>query len=288
VFCKVDSWLTGRRLVSLPFSDHCEPLVNESIDPSVFISAFNLVLLQEKLGYIEIRPKSVLELGNSVPTSVSAHCLHEVDLRPNLDSIFRNCHKDSTQRKILRAEREGLTYENGRSGALLKAFYHLLVITRRRHRLPPQPRRWFENLVDCCGDALQIRVAFKDKRPIAAILTMVHRDTVTYKYGCSDVTFNNLGGTHLLLWRTILEAKNSGLRVLDLGRSEYENIGLLTFKDRWGAERSELRYSRIAASTKHNRTVVSRWSVRMIRRIVSGLPAPILPTVGNLLYRHIG
>src|SRR4249920_2949505 len=27
VFCKVKSWITGRRLVSLPFSDHCEPLV---------------------------------------------------------------------------------------------------------------------------------------------------------------------------------------------------------------------------------------------------------------------
>src|SRR5262245_20006552 len=27
VFCRVESWLTGRRLVSLPFSDHCAPLV---------------------------------------------------------------------------------------------------------------------------------------------------------------------------------------------------------------------------------------------------------------------
>src|SRR5215467_14482639 len=26
VFCRIESWLTGRRLVSLPFSDHCEPL----------------------------------------------------------------------------------------------------------------------------------------------------------------------------------------------------------------------------------------------------------------------
>src|SRR5271166_5866777 len=25
VACRVESWLTGRRLVSLPFSDHCEP-----------------------------------------------------------------------------------------------------------------------------------------------------------------------------------------------------------------------------------------------------------------------
>ena len=32
VFCRVNSWLTGQRLVSLPFSDHCEPLVNNSVE----------------------------------------------------------------------------------------------------------------------------------------------------------------------------------------------------------------------------------------------------------------
>ena len=29
LFCDIRSWLTGRRLVSLPFSDHCEPLVDD-------------------------------------------------------------------------------------------------------------------------------------------------------------------------------------------------------------------------------------------------------------------
>src|ERR1035438_9024202 len=31
-FCHVDSWLTGRRLVSVPFSDHCDPLVSGTAD----------------------------------------------------------------------------------------------------------------------------------------------------------------------------------------------------------------------------------------------------------------
>ena len=29
LFCRVRSWVTGRRLVSLPFSDHCQPLVEQ-------------------------------------------------------------------------------------------------------------------------------------------------------------------------------------------------------------------------------------------------------------------
>src|SRR5215213_892093 len=32
VLCEVRSWLTGRRLVSIPFADHCEPLVAEPRD----------------------------------------------------------------------------------------------------------------------------------------------------------------------------------------------------------------------------------------------------------------
>src|SRR5687767_11913377 len=35
VFCEIQSWLTGSRLVSLPFSDHCDPLLN---DPDQFAS----------------------------------------------------------------------------------------------------------------------------------------------------------------------------------------------------------------------------------------------------------
>src|SRR2546428_12575093 len=39
VFCQVNSWLTGSRLVSLPFSDHCDPLVESPDDLEVLLSA---------------------------------------------------------------------------------------------------------------------------------------------------------------------------------------------------------------------------------------------------------
>src|ERR1700683_255821 len=32
LFCRVNSWLTGRRFVSLSFSDHCAPLVSNSTE----------------------------------------------------------------------------------------------------------------------------------------------------------------------------------------------------------------------------------------------------------------
>jgi len=289
VFCRVASWITGQRLISLPFSDHCEPLLNRSTDELAFVSELEQTLQREKLRYIEIRPRQALLGTTSLCHSTQRYCFHQVDLRPDLTTLFANCHKSSTQRKILRAEREGLICETGQSAALLDAFWNLHIITRRRHLVPPQPKSWFRNLIDCFGDALQIRVAYKDKLPVASILTLRHKDALVYKYGCSDARLNNLGGTQLLFWRSIQEGKRDGLRIFDLGRSECDNTGLITFKDRWGSARSTLTYARFSLSPPSDRfgRGVAAWAGRIARGMVPCLPDRILSLVGSALYRHI-
>ncbi|MFY9725043.1 MAG: GNAT family N-acetyltransferase [Bryobacteraceae bacterium] len=288
VFCRVASWITGRRLISLPFSDHCEPLVNNASDEHLFVSALELILRREKLRYIEIRAPQPLAGRTSLCHSTQSYCFHQIDLRPDLATLFGNCHKSSTQRKILRAEREGLSCETGPSQELVDAFWNLLLITRRRHQTPPQPKSWFCNLINCFGDALQIRVAFKDKQAVASILTLRHKDTLVYKYGCSDTRFNNLGGTQLLLWRSIQEGKRDGLRVFDLGRSDCDNMGLITFKDRWGSARSTLTYARFSLAPPSDMLGrhVTEWAGRIAREVVSCLPDRILRMAGSALYRH--
>jgi len=289
VLCRVASWVTGRRLVSLPFSDHCEPLSTTVVDEQAFVWAIEQTLLRERLRYIELRATQNLTGATGLCRSTQSYCFHTLDLRPDLDTLFRNCHKSSTQRKILRAEQEGLVCETGRSGALLDAFCDLLLITRRRHRVPPQPKAWFRNLIGCLRDSLQIRVAFKDKRPVAAILTLRHKDTLVYKYGCSDTRYNNLGGTQLLFWRSIQEAKRDGVRLFDLGRSDSENAGLITFKDRLGGTRSILTYVRYSASPQPTPLACNarEWAGRIAKAVVPCLPDRLLRMVGSALYRHI-
>ena len=290
VFCRVTSWLTGRRLVSLPFSDHCEPLMATAEDEQLFASTIEQALHREKLRYAEIRATGGdLFATSRVSRSTRAYCFHRLDLRPDLTTLFRNCHKSSTQRKILRAEREGLTCEIGRSESLLNAFWVLLLMTRRRHRIPPQPQDWFRNLIACFGEALQIRVAFKDKRPVAAILTLRHKDTIVYKYGCSDARCNTLGGTQLLFWKAIQDARRDGLHVFDLGRTECDNAGLITFKDRLGSARSLLTYARFSLSPPSDMfgTNAAKWAGRIAKGMVPYLPDRILEMIGSALYRHV-
>jgi CelD/BcsL family acetyltransferase involved in cellulose biosynthesis len=289
---RVSSWITGNRLVSLPFSDHCDPLIDSDAEEQAIFKAVERDAFEQGMRYIEMRPLHPLcGSPGGLYRSDYAYTFHEIDLRPDLDTLLRGCHKDSTQRKISRAHREGLRYEEGRSKVFLDRFYDLLMITRRRHQVPPQPRKWFENLIDCFGDALKIRLAWKDQQPLAAILTLRHKDCLVYKYGCSDAQFNNLGGMHLLFWRSIQEAKQEGATVFDLGRSECENKGLITFKDRWGARRFELLYSRFVKSP-HSRDSFrfggDQSAYGFGKRVFAHLPDSVQCSIGNLLYRHIG
>jgi CelD/BcsL family acetyltransferase involved in cellulose biosynthesis len=290
-FCHVDSWLTGRRLVSVPFSDHCDPLVSDTADLAELCSRLIGGDGSKRPGYVEIRPVRALQNPAEPWESTSRYCLHILDLSPDLATLFRNCHKDSTQRKVRRAERERLTCEFGRSEALLSAFYSLLILTRRRHEIPPQPLAWFRNLIDCFGEALTIRVASKNGQPVAAILTLRHKETLVYKYGCSDERLSNLGGTHLLFWHTIEEAKAENILRFDLGRSDIANEGLITFKNRWGAVAQSLVYSRLSRSVRppaNSVTSMGNWARDFGKRILPHLPDTIFTTVGKALYRHIG
>jgi hypothetical protein len=286
VFCRVSSWLTGRRMVCLPFADHCEPLVEGPEDWNEFSKFLPALIARENCQYVEIRPlRSDLVTGPGLDKGRSFF-LHVLDLRPTLEDLFRGFHKDSTQRKIRRADREALGYEQGRSEVLLNKFYRLLLLTRRRHKLPPHPIEWFRNLIACLGDRLTIRVASHQGRPVASILTLSYRETLVYKYGCSDASSHNLGAMQFLFWKAIQEAKEGSFQKFDLGRSDLDNAGLITFKERWGATRSTLTYVRCSA--RRLRSITDGYGMRLAKEVFARMPDGLLTTAGKLLYRHIG
>jgi lipid II:glycine glycyltransferase (peptidoglycan interpeptide bridge formation enzyme) len=236
--------------------------------------------------YAEIRPRSASFDGQPGFGAATEFALHTLDLSPSLEELFRRFHRDCVQRKIRRAEREALVVEAGKPESLLNEFYQLLLLTRRRLNLPPHPLPWFQNLIDTLGENLEISVARKDGRPVAGMLTLRYRDTLVYKYGCSDARQNRLGGAHLLFWRAIREAKERGLREMDFGRSDCDDPGLIAFKDRWGCARSRLRYWRSpAACAADSRRA---WPERVGRPVLAYVPAPLLPTIGKLVTRHLG
>ena len=125
VFCQIESWITGRRLVSLPFSDHCDPLVDTNVDTKedsngesnedrdLLAAALEREFELERWSYFELRPLQSLALDTALRHTEVTYAFHVLDLAPPIDVIYANFHKSSTERKIRRAARENLVYREG-------------------------------------------------------------------------------------------------------------------------------------------------------------------------------
>ncbi|HTX37538.1 MAG TPA: GNAT family N-acetyltransferase [Bryobacteraceae bacterium] len=281
VFCRVRSWATGPRLVSVPFSDHCFPLVETAEQFACLLSRLKGECDHGGQRHLEIRASGAVP-GGMVDSA--SFCLHRLDLRPSLGELFRAFHESCIRRKIARAQREHISYEEGVSQELLHKFYQLTVLTRRRHQVPPQPLSWFRNLLACMGDKVKIRLASYEGEAVAAILTLRYKSTMTYKYGCSDSRFHRLGPMQLLMWKAIQEAKDGGLLGFDMGRTDWNNHGLMAFKDRWGGTRSTLTYLRYPAASVRR---PEHLPVRLANLLFTWSPNRLLTAAGNILYRHI-
>lgn len=285
VFCEVRSGFTGTRLISLPFSDHAQPLLKEGGEAVELLQWMEAACTHGQWKYIELRPTGWETDPGSQLVATESFWLHTLDLTPSPEKLFRNMHKSCFQRRIRHAEHEHLVYERSATDRLIDDFYSLLQITRRRHGLLPQPREWFQNLMIGMNPNAEIRMVRKDGIPVAAILTLRHRGTVVFKYGCSDERFNHLAGMPLLLWRLIEESKFEGLEHVDLGRTEIANLGLAEFKDRTGATRTKMSYLRYPKSERTSGVQLSHLGGE--RQLLKFLPRVVATTMGRLVYRHI-
>ena len=289
-FCWVKSWLTGSRLVSVPFSDHCQPLFDASDEGCSLAVFLPRLVEQERCDYVEVRlltPEVLRPTQNGLARSAT-FLHHALDLRPPLPVLFDRLHKSCFQRRIRRGEKEGLTYSEGRSDSFLRQFYSLLVLTRRRHGMPPQPLSWFRNLLDGFGDAIKIRVASRNSRPIASMLTLQYKTTLVYKYGCSDATFHSFGTMPFLFWQTIQRAKDEGAVTFDLGRSDADAAGLITFKNHLGAAATPLTYYRCPPISATPTALSRAAQHHQVSAVFAHLPSLLLRAAANILYRHIG
>ncbi|HVZ83087.1 MAG TPA: GNAT family N-acetyltransferase [Terracidiphilus sp.] len=285
VLCEVHSWLTGRRIVSLPFSDHCEPLFDSEASSAVIGEEFHRAVKKGKWKYVEVRPQSEMAAfagSAEQPPSV----LHLLDISPPSEEIYKRAHKTCIRNAVKRADRAGIRYESGNSEQLLGIFYRLLIQTRRRHLVPPQPFEWFQNLSACLGNSLKVYIAYYNDQPVAGGVMIYHKKTVVFKYSASDESQSSLGGGVFLAWHAILEAKDAGLVCMDFGRTDLDNPGLIAYKERWGVKSSRLAYLRW--SRQQNRHEASERSSGLLKRLVAVMPDSVLEATGRILYRHVG
>jgi hypothetical protein len=280
---EVNSWLTGRRGVALPFTDGCEPLYSDAASIRNLIQA--ALEFGKTRGWKSVECRGGRELFCEAPASLSFYG-HSVDLEENEDRMFARL-ESSVRRAIRKAEKSGVTVTVSRSLETMKVFYSLQCKTRRKHGLPPQPFAFFRNIHEhILSKNLGVIVsAGCQGRPVAASVYFQLGGRAVYKYGASDEAFQHLRGANLVMWEAVKWHARQGAKTLHLGRTSIGNEGLRRFKLGWGAGEQKIEY--VKYDLRNSRFVTDAdESTGWYNRLFNVLPIGLSRLISAVLYRH--
>lgn len=278
---EVASPFTGRGLISLPFTDHCPPLAEDEA---------SLIQLGAGLQrWSATLPRHRVEVRTALPEWVGfsravAGVRHVLALESDSTAILERL-SSPVARALRKAKREGLEVRIDASPQAVRHFYRLHWATRRRQGVPVQPKRFFDAL---STDILQpgygfVALAWFQGEPIAGAVFLAWNRTLIYKFGASDKRHLSLRANNLVMWAGIEWGCKMGYASLDLGKTDLDNQGLRTYKNRWTATELPLEYSyrgQVRSAGQHSKLQgvmgkVIRWSPPLVCR-----------ALGELLYAH--
>jgi CelD/BcsL family acetyltransferase involved in cellulose biosynthesis len=282
---RVESRLTGRRLVALPFSDHCAPLVaDDAPAPAPAALAAGLDDLRRTAG-MRLEVRGTGGVLAAAPAGARFH-RHVLTLEGDVGSVERRFRKPQVLRGARRAVREGLHAERRTDVDALASFYRLHVATRARLGVPTQARRFILRFAELfragLGFVLMVR---RGQQPVAAAVFLTYRGVLTYKYGASDARFLTARPNNLLFLEAIRWGCENGMRALDFGRTDWGHESLRAFKLAWGSEEQQLRYRVLGDEPRRGR---GDGLERALGNVLRRSPPVVSRVVGELLYRHVG
>jgi CelD/BcsL family acetyltransferase involved in cellulose biosynthesis len=283
-FARIRSMLTGRRLVALPFTDACPPLIAAGAPPSAREELEAAVRAEQEGAGVEFEVRDWLpRLGGA---SGERFYDHSLDLGPDPAAVEAGFSKSQVKRGIKKAVREGVTIERTTEVRALDEFYRLHVETRRHQGVPTQPRRFIRRFEELFAEGLGfVLLARWQGKPISAAVFLAFNGTLIYKYGASAREHLPKRPNNLLFSEAIRWGCLNGMSRLDFGRTDVDNEGLRAFKRAWGADERMLAYTRLPAGAR--RSAVPGGSARL-GFVIRRSPPLVGQMVGSVLYRHVG
>ncbi len=281
---RIESRLTGKRLVSLPFSDVCSPALAAGASPGA-LDALGRALAEEarraELGLTVHAPLP----GTSEAIVQPRFVRHLLSLGSDAAEIEASYAKQ-IKRGIKKAEREGLRLERRGDRAALDAFFKLHLQTRRKLGVPTQPKGFIRRFEELFGAGLGfVAIVLDDSEPIAAAVFLTHNGTATYKYGASDASSLGKRPNNLLFAEVIRWACESDFQTLDFGRTDLDNEGLRSFKRSWGAREESLSYTYL---DEEEPSLQPALRDRVMNTTIRRSPAVVGRLAGAALYKHFG
>lgn len=280
---EVNSFLTGKRGIGLPFSDFSNPLVNDSIQFNRLLESAKEYGKESKWKYLEI--KGAQEF---LPADTESYVEYEhiIDFDGDEEKLFSSF-DSTTKRNIRKAINGNLKVYQSQSLEAVNHFYKLNSITRQRHGLPPQPYSFFKNLYNSIlkKNSGTIFLSEHNDKVIAGAVYLHIGKKALYKFGASDMKYQNLRANNLVMWEAIKWYNSNGYKEFSFGKTEPDNDGLRRFKNGWSVREVESHTYRFGLS-ENKFLKFSTQTSGFHNKIFNSLPLSVLEIFGSLAYRH--
>ncbi|MCI0340422.1 MAG: GNAT family N-acetyltransferase, partial [Planctomycetales bacterium] len=224
----------GRRLVSLPFSDHGDPVLGDPGDLPVLVAALRDAAPGARL------VANFLSAPPLVGVPESEHDLHHAT---SLAGGVPRWNRRRRRERAALAKRGGLVRDGGPEE--LRAFHALHARFRKeKYGVLTPPLAFFEAVFRRfaeAGDALLAVAELRD-HVIAAGLFLVSGGVLYDKYLARAPGSGGTSVVSPLLWRAADWGVAKGCRLWDHGLTPRDNPGLREWKLRLGSEEREIRH----------------------------------------------
>ena len=276
----------GKRIISLPFTDFCDPIAKSVKD----WQRLTANLLSQNL------PIKMRCLHNQLPASddnfkqINQALWHRIDVSRDEDKIWGDI-SSSARRAIRKAEKNGVTVEFRNDANAMKEFYNLHVGVRKyKHGLLAQPYEFFKNLAEVflASGKGTVALSYHEGQIVGSTLYLKWQDTLYYKYSASALTELAVRPTDMLIYESIKHAKEQGFKYIDLGLSEVEHEGLVRFKRKYATSEKTVAFYGHKTDIDYPDTIknVNQLFGKLTNILTDeSVPDDITAQVGNIMYQ---
>lgn len=231
---RVESWLFGRLLVSLPYVNLAGVQVTTAEGGPV-----EEALVEQAVALARAWDVRYLELRQAHPTAhpalteASTAKVRMVRALPATPEALWDSFKSKLRSQIRSGQKRGLEVAWG-GQTLLDEFYAVFARNMRDLGTPVYPRRLFAAILDEMADDAELCIVRMESRAIAAGLLVHGRGISEVPSASSLRAYNYTSANMVLYWNLLARAVERGQQTFDFGRS---SVGSSTyrFKEQWGA-----------------------------------------------------
>ena len=280
--CLVAGPMTGRALISTPYA-----VTGGCVAENPAIEAALLAEARRQATILGVR---YLEIRNQAADAAFATRDHyhgfQTDLPADPAQVLGRFPRKA-RAEIRKAQTQfQLTARFGPD--LFDVFHELYVRSLRRLGSPGHSRRFLRRLLTEFGENCLVQVVYRDRQPVAGVLSFRFRDQILPYYAGIDDRFNQFNSSNFLYYALMEHAVTLGLRVFDFGRTRRDNVGGCQFKINQGFEPHPMTYSFFSPQGGEPPDLrPSNQAFSWARRAWRRLPLPVADQLGGAVSRWI-